>query len=86
MSQDASIMNSKKLDRITQLLEGDGEDAPGLLARVRNIEVLLLGKDGTDGMVHKLTVVWRIHVWLLCTMSAGVGFGIREAIRIIWKV
>jgi hypothetical protein len=29
--------------------------------------------DGEIGDHHRVSVIWRIHVWLLCTLSAAAG-------------
>jgi hypothetical protein len=99
---DVSVVNSKKLDDLdlkiekldkkidhsTQLLEGDGADAPGLLSRVAGMERILFGQGQEDhwGMVQKVNVLWRMHVWVLCTMSAGAGFALREVVKVVWKI
>ena len=64
----------KKLDRVLMLLEGAGEDAPGLLHKVNTHSELLLGKDGSRGVVQKVDLMWRAHIWILCTLSGGLGF------------
>ena len=81
-----SLENSRKLDRIVQLLEGEGDSSPGLLARVSSLEVLMFGKDHSSGLIHKVSVMWRFYVWLLCTLSATVGFLMRELVRVVWGV
>ena len=82
--QQETDSTDRKVDRSLQLLEGD-EDAPGLMKRVAFMETLLFGKDRASGMIHKVTVMWRIHIWVLCTASAFVGFMARELVKIIWK-
>lgn len=71
---EVSQQNAVKLDRLVQLLEGDGENAPGIVGRLGMVERILFGKDGAGGIVQEHKVMWRIHVWLLCTGSAAVGF------------
>ena len=71
--QDWSEENGRKLDRIIQLLEGDGEGAPGLIKRVAAVERVLQGVEGTYGVITKVTIMWRFWIWILCTASAGVG-------------
>lgn len=36
----------------------------------------LFGKDGNFGMTQKVQIMWRAHVWVLCSLSAGVGSAI----------
>lgn len=76
-----------KIDRVTGLIEGAGSDAPGLMARLSMVERVLFGKEKQDeGLVYKVGVLWRVHVWVLCTLSAAGGFVLREVIRLIWHV
>lgn len=70
---------NKKLDRVLMLLEGAGEDAPGLLHKVNTHAELLLGKDGSRGVVQKVDLMWRAHIWILCTLSGGLGFLLQPA-------
>ena len=67
-----SAENSRKLDHIVWLLDGDG-DNPGVLHRLGEIAETLYGKQGAGGIVSKVNVMWRIHTWLLCTLSGGLG-------------
>ena len=69
-----SQANSQKLDRITQLLEGDGADAPGLVGRIGTMENVLFGKNKRGGIVGQHDIMWRIHVWLLCGLSGAGGY------------
>lgn len=78
--------NAGKLDRVIQLLEGDGSDAPGLVARVGIIERVLFGKETEKGLMFRVSIMWRLHLWILCTLSAGAGFALREAVKLIWKI
>lgn len=34
---------------------------------------ILFGREGMLGLAQQVNVLWRIHVWLLCSMSAGLG-------------
>jgi hypothetical protein len=77
--------NGKKLDRVIQLLEGDGKDAPGLIGRVGRMERELFG-NGHMGITTRVQLMWRSWVWMLCTASAGAALAGREFIRIVFKV
>lgn len=44
----------------------------GLNTRVKEIEVELNG-NGEMGLKQKVSVMWRAHVWILCTLSGLVG-------------
>lgn len=37
------------------------------------VEEWMNGKDGRLGASAKLEILWRSHVWLLCTLSGAVG-------------
>lgn len=74
-TQDAlqiSLENSRKLDSILQLI-GGLQGQPGLIDEHRKIMRDLYG-NGKWGIVQKMGIVWRIYVWVLCTMSAAIGF------------
>lgn len=68
------MTSDQKLDRLIQLMEGDGEDAPGVISRLGMVETILYGKDRVGGIVQEHRIMWRIHVWLLCSASACLGF------------
>ena len=72
----ASEVNSRKLDRIIGLIEGE-PDAPGILARLALHDEVLFGRQGS-GLVTKVGFMWRVHVWLLCSLSGVIGYLLRE--------
>jgi len=72
-SERASVENGKKLDEVILLLKGQGEDAPGLLHKVAQHGRALYGTNGHDGLISRVAIMWRFHVWLLVTISAGIG-------------
>lgn len=74
-----SDAGERKLDRLLQLIEGE-PDAPGILGRLALHEEVLFGKRGNNGLVNKVNILWRGHVWVLCTLSGGVGYLLREFI------
>lgn len=57
---------------INSILHGQSE-RPGLLSQVNKHEALLFGEDGDMGDHHRVSVMWRVHVWILCTISAALG-------------
>jgi len=75
-----------KVDRMVLLLEGSGEDAPGIVTRLALLERVMFGKDKQEGVTYKVAILWRMHVWVLCTLSGLAGFALREIVRLIWKV
>ena len=83
---DHSMENGGKLDKLIQLVEGSGEDSPGIVSRLRSVEVIINGKDGDAGLIHKVALMWRVHIWILCICSTGIGFGLRELIKKIWGI
>ncbi len=84
-NKSVSANNSRKLDEIIMLVKGE-EDAPGVLKRLTEIEDLLRGKGGHGGLIMKVNSMWRAHVWLLCTLSAAVGFLLREFFTKVVKI
>ena len=75
--QATSQTNAAKLDRLLQLIEGE-TDAPGILARLTLLETVMFGRHGRDGLATKVNFMWRFYIWVLCSMSAGIGFLFRE--------
>lgn len=84
MGQNDERTLRQQMDRILYLLEGE-EDMPGVVKRIANLEELLLGKRGNDGMVHQVKTMWRVHIWVLCTLSAAIGFVLHTFIDKIIK-
>ena len=70
--ENTSENNSRKLDRIIGWIEGD-DGTPGLQDRMKLIERILFGKEGQRGMIQEHMIMWRIHVWLLCSLSGILG-------------
>lgn len=83
MNETDAINN--KLNRIVLLLEGDGKDIPGVIQRVNALNELLLGKGGIDGVVQKVNSMWKIHIWILCTASAGMGYALKSFVEQITR-
>lgn len=84
---DKLVRLDAKVERLLVIVEGTGEDAPGLMARLSLVERVLFGKEHQDeGIVYKVGVLWRVQVWVLCTLSGAAGFVLREIVRLIWKV
>lgn len=69
--------NQDSEKRITDIMSNDRryeENKLDFIAdQVKAIFELLNGKDGNLGMLQKVAVMWRVHVWLLCTASASFG-------------
>ena len=76
-----SEINSGKLDRILAILEGDGPSRPGLMAQVKEHETILKGDNGSFGLMQRVSVMWRAHVWILCTLSGLLGFMLKTLFK-----
>jgi hypothetical protein len=83
VNSDELDSNSKKLDHIIHILEGS-KDAPGLLSRVERISRDLYG-NGSMGMIQKITIMWRAHVWILCSLSGVLGSFLTAMIKWLIK-
>ena len=53
--------------------------------KIKAHDETLYGKEGQMGIAHKVTVLWRAHVWVLCAMSAGLGFLVRPWLEAFLK-
>lgn len=53
--------------------------------QVKAHSITLYGKEGEMGIAHKVTVLWRAHVWVLCALSAGLGFVVRPFVEQLLK-
>ena len=70
--RDVSHSNSEKLDRLIEAVNGS-QVSPGLAGRVSLLERILFGADNSGGLIQQHILIWRIHVWLLSALSAGLG-------------
>jgi hypothetical protein len=52
-----------------------------LNSRVEDHHTTLYGSNGNFGVSQKVVVMWRVHVWLLCSVSAAVGYLIKLWIK-----
>jgi hypothetical protein len=83
--ESTSEENSRKLDRILNWIEGDA-NTPGFNQRIRLLETILFGKEGQRGMVQEHLIMWRIHVWILCTLSGLLGMIMTLLVQKLTKV
>jgi uncharacterized coiled-coil protein SlyX len=60
------------LDEVVRLLKGEGP-VHGLIERLERHDKTLYGADDVPGVVGKMQILWRTHVWAWCTLSACVG-------------
>jgi hypothetical protein len=44
-----------------------------IATEMERYDELLFGKGGSLGLAQQVKVMWRIHVWILCTLSAIAG-------------
>jgi len=56
-----------------------------LTDKIDEHHITLYGKDGEFGIVHKVAVIWRSYVWILCTISAILGYFAKYVSDSIWK-
>jgi len=54
------------IDQIESRLEG-------IENRIALIERMMNGESGKLGMYAMIQILWRSYVWVLCTLSAGIG-------------
>ena len=80
--KEASLENSRKLDELILLIKGQ-DDAPGMLARIALHEEVLFGHRGNSGLINKVNMMWKLHTWLLCSLSAGVGASLSELVHFV---
>ena len=71
----------QKVDRVIQLLEGDGHDAPGVISRLGRVERQMFGDNKEFGIKTKVTIMWRIHIWILCTASGLAGYALHSLVH-----
>jgi hypothetical protein len=74
-----------KLNRVLQLLEGEGEAAPGILARVSALERVIYGRDSVGGIAQQVVALTKLKSWLIATMSAGAGAVLAIGVQYIVK-
>lgn len=85
-------MNSFSPDMIEQLRDMIREALEPLGGRVqrseeklRRLDIQINGQDGEFGVAQQVRVLWRSHVWILCTMSAAAGSGLTGLITYLFK-
>lgn len=57
------------------------QQVPGLKREVYEIKMSLVGDGKILGLVQKVGVMWRLHVWLLCVFSGAAGSGLTLLIQ-----
>ena len=62
------------------LLDGDGPNTPGLTARVNEYWKILNG-NGNLGLIQKVSIMWRAHVWVMCTLSGIIGYLVKAWVK-----
>lgn len=67
---------TRKIGELEVAVFGSEEQQiPGLVTEFKAFKLLLNGDGTVPGVVQKVGIMWRIHVWLLCAGSAGLGSG-----------
>ena len=49
------------------------EDKSAMAAMIADHHETLYGSHGVPGVAYKVGIMWRIHVWVLCTLSGVIG-------------
>jgi hypothetical protein len=54
--------------------------------RVEHLENIIYDqRDGSLGLRTRVMILWRSHVWLLCTISAAAGSALTFALQTFFK-
>jgi len=69
----SSQSNGEKLDRLIQLIEGSGPHDGGMLGKLEKHDIALYGEGERPGLITKVSIMWRVHVWLLVSVSSMGG-------------
>lgn len=77
--------NSRKLDRILAILQGE-EGAPGLLRRVSDIEHTLNGTNEAYGLATRVSIMWKIWVWMGWLLGAIIGSGVTIIVSSVFHI
>jgi len=65
------------------LLKGSGEDTPGVVKAVARLNDATFGVKGSGGLTQRVDIMWRIYIWLLCTMSGVAGYWIKDLVDMV---
>ena len=76
----------EQVREVIMLLKGTGKDNPGVAGRLTKLEDTIFGTDERMGTLTKVTIMWRIWVWGLCTASAAAGFFLRDLVKQFWHI
>jgi len=66
------MTTEEKIDRIYDILNGTPHQ-PGLLERVEETERTLRGHQGSMGLVQKVNMMWRVHIWVVGGVGTVIG-------------
>lgn len=81
-NQLAGIENGVK--EALDILHGE-TDRPGVLHTLRNHDKVLFGTHESQGLIDKVRVMYRAHVFILCAFSGIGGWLLRElAVKLHW--
>lgn len=75
---------ANQVEEHEMILHGKGE-VTGLIAKVKRHDKELYGEGNAIGVSQKVGVMWRVHVWLACAISAVLGFLSNELVRGVLK-
>ncbi len=88
-SESPSEANSKKLDTLSSqvheilvYIKGtDDGSLPGLNRYVIEIREVLFGVKGRNGVIQRVDIMWRIYIWLLCSLSGAFGYWLKSFVE-----
>lgn len=83
-------MPNEQLQRDVRELQsqvfGDDEiQEPGLKRRYDSLRIEVMGDGKEFGIKNKVDIMWRVHVWLLCSFSAIIGGAITLIAQRLYK-
>lgn len=56
-----------------------------LAEKVDQHDKVLFGRDGEPGIAHQVKFMWRLHVWILCSLSGVAGYGFHWLLQTFGK-
>jgi hypothetical protein len=66
--------------------KNDDDGSIPLPKRVETLEDIIFDqKNGTLGLRTRVMILWRSHVWVLCTLSAVAGSGLTFGLQYLFK-
>ena len=79
MMEPQQTQKLKELD--TAVFGNKSQQIPGLLSKNRDLDLMLNGDGITPGLVGKVAIMWRVHVWLMFGFGGIFGSVMTMAIQ-----